>query len=100
MQVRALRTGYCNERRYKEGEIFEMPDHIAHAKKDSDGNVKLPRWVEPVDGNEEAKPAKEFAIPGMNVKHQKAGKHALHDKKSNKKSSEQADVPTGDSDVI
>jgi hypothetical protein len=67
MKVKAIKVGYYNHRRYKEGEVFEMEDDH-YAPKDSDGNPKIYApgthkegqemfcsWVEPVHGKPSVK---------------------------------------------
>ena len=62
MKVKALKVGYYNHRRYKEGEVFDMEDDH-YQPKDADGNPKVypegsPKsglemicsWVEPIHG--------------------------------------------------
>jgi hypothetical protein len=43
IKVRALRTGYCHEQRYRAGDVF-----LLDAPVDAVGEPVLPSWVEPV----------------------------------------------------
>ena len=60
MKVKAISLGYHNNRRQKEGTVFEMAEDVYHpidpkTKKPAlhpDGSPKICRWVEPVEGFE------------------------------------------------
>lgn len=49
VQVRALRLGYYDNKRRREGQVFHMDDSEFH--KDGKGKVSYPSWVEPVGKN-------------------------------------------------
>lgn len=44
VQVKAVRTGYYNHKRQREGRVFEM--NKADIKVDAKGNLISPKWVE------------------------------------------------------
>jgi len=46
VQVKALRLGYYNHKRQREGSVFHMEDGEFH--KDAKGKPVFPSWVEPV----------------------------------------------------
>ncbi len=96
MRVRAIAMGYYADIRIRPGQVFEMDEKTASAKKGKDGKPELPSWVEPADRQSQAKKLK---LPGAKVVSSKrAAQGALHEPKNREE--DDGEVATGDEDVI
>ncbi len=72
MKVRAISEGYYDNVRVRPGVVFDMDDAVAMAKKDKEGKVLLPRWVEAYDDSGAPLPkkmTKKMHLPGVKVSH-------------------------------
>ena len=91
MKVKAIAMGYDGFARVKPGTVFDMPDEMAYAAVDKDGNKRLPRWVVPADAEVEDKGLK---LPGHKIVRKPKSGVKMEEKKADSFKS------TGDEEVI